>query len=61
MFGNGGLDEDAEVDLVEVVEEIDEVEIFRRTVGEGGLRVREVSSDATMEPRSRLASSRLLP
>ncbi len=60
MFGSGGLDEDEE-DLVEVVEEMDEVEIFRRTVGEGGLKVREVSSDATLEPRSRLASSRLLP
>ena len=60
MFGSGGLDDD-EVDLVEVVEEVDEVEIFRRTVGEGGLRVREVSSEATLEPRSRLASSRLLP
>ncbi len=61
MFGNGGLDDDDDEDLVEVVEEMDEVEIFRRTVGEGGLRVREVSSDATLEPRSRLASSRLLP
>ena len=60
MFGSGGLDDDEE-DLVEVVEEVDEVEIFRRTVGEGGLRVREVSSEATLEPRSRLASSRLLP
>ncbi len=60
MFGSGGLDEDEE-DLVEVVDEMDEVEIFRRTVGEGGLKVREVSSDATLEPRSRLASSRLLP
>ena len=60
MCGSGGLDDDEE-DLVEVVEEVDEVEIFRRTVGEGGLRVREVSSEATLEPRSRLASSRLLP
>ena len=60
MFGSGGLDDDEE-DLVEVVEEVEEVEIFRRTVGEGGLRVREVSSEATLEPRSRLASSRLLP
>ena len=36
------------LDAVEAVEVIEEVEIFLRTVGDGGLNVREVNSEATL-------------
>ncbi len=53
--GSGGLDN--EFDRVEVVDEVDEVDNFRRTVGDGGLNVLEVSSEATLL----LVRDRLLP
>jgi len=53
-FGNGGRPLKEEVDLVDDVED---VESFLKTVGDGGRNVLEVSSEATLL----LEMDRLLP
>ena len=57
-FGSGGRDEDDDdVDLADDVDAVDAVDSFLKTVGDGGLKVLDVSSDATLLPEM----ERLLP